>query len=206
LSNQWREKLGVGPVVGWFARQISDPVLRLRFLQAIMLPAPERYPLRRPYTFWFLVSFPVLLLLFTVPASAPWVRAPDAQRSGPPSVDQTPEIWIVEKTATFETYRNGLRIDNRYSTPNRPRSYLVFSATRPDDLWGHRRSVPAGIVFHSTEGLQLPFESGQPPALKRIGESLLTYVRLKRAYNFLDRPLWLCLPGGAGKQCGQPRR
>jgi len=96
-----------------------------------------------------------------------------------------PEIWIVEKTPAFEIYSNGLRIDNRYSTPNRPRSYLVFSATRPDDLWGHRRSVPAGIVFHSTESLQLPFESGQPPALKRIGESLLTYVRLKRAYNFL---------------------
>jgi hypothetical protein len=176
LSNQWREKLGVGPVAACFARQISDPVLRLRFLRAVMLPGQPRYPPRRPYTFWFLVSLPVLLLFFTAPASAPWVRAPEAHRPGPPTVevDHTPEIWIVEKTAAFETYRNGLRIDNRYSTPNRPRSYLAFSATWPEDMRGQRRSVPAGIVFHSTESLQLPF-----------GDSLLTYVRLKRAYNFL---------------------
>jgi N-acetylmuramoyl-L-alanine amidase len=190
LSNQRRKKLDASPVVAWFARQIPNPVLRLRFLRAIMLPAPERYPPRKSYSFWFLVSLPVLLLLFTVPASAPWVRAPDAQPPGPPTVgvDQAPEIWIVEKTAAFETYSNGLRIDNRYSTPNRPRSYLAFSATRPEDLRGHRGSVPAGIVFHSTESLQLPFESAQTPALKRIGESLLTYVRLKRAYNFvIDR-------------------
>src|ERR1700676_4365952 len=65
LSNQWREKLRVGPVVAWFARQISDPVVRLRFLRAVMLPGQPRYPPRRPYTFWFLVSFPVLLLFFT---------------------------------------------------------------------------------------------------------------------------------------------
>ena len=42
LSNQWREKLRVGPVVAWFARRIDDPILRLRFLRAVMLPGPER--------------------------------------------------------------------------------------------------------------------------------------------------------------------
>jgi hypothetical protein len=100
-------------------------------------------------------------------------------------VEQTPEIWMVKRTDAFETYSNGLRIDNRFSIANRPRSYLAFSATRPEDMLGHRRSVPAGLVFHTTEGLQASFESGQNPALKRSGESLLTYVRLKRAYNFL---------------------
>jgi len=103
-------------------------------------------------------------------------------------VEQTPEVWQVERTAVSETYSNGLRIDNRFSIANRRRSYLAFSATRPDDMRGERRSVPAGIVFHTTESLQAPFESGQNPTLKRIGEALLNYVRLKRSYNFvIDR-------------------
>jgi hypothetical protein len=197
LTNLRRKKPDTGPLIAWFARQIPNPILRLRFLRAIMLPGPERYPPRKPYIFWFLVSLPVVLLLFTAPVSTPWIRAPTAIRR--PSiadrpepargaVKQTPEIWIVEKTDAFETYSNGLRIDNRYSIANRRRSYVAFSATRPEDMRGHRRSVPAGIVFHTTESLQVPFESAQNPALKRIGESLLTYVRLKRAYNFvIDR-------------------
>ena len=194
MTNQRHKKINTGPVVAWFARRISNPILRLRFLRAVMLPGAERYRRRKPYSFWFLVSFPVVLLLFTAPASAPWVRAPTA--ISPPSVaerpepatgavEQTPEIWIVEKTDAFETYSNGLRIDNRFSIANRRRSYVAFSATGPEDTPGHRRSVPAGIVFHTTESLQVAFESAQNPALKRIGESLLTYVRLKRAYNFL---------------------
>jgi hypothetical protein len=191
LFNQWRKKLA-GPVVAWFARQIPNPILRLRFLRAVMLPGRERYPPRKSYAFWFLVSFPVVLLLFTAHQSAPWIRAPTAtrrpsvaDRPATGAVEETPEIWIVEKTDAFETYSNGLRIDNRFSIANRRRSYVAFSATRTEDMRGQRRSVPAGIVFHTTESLQVPFESAQNPALKRIGESLLTYVRLKRAYNFL---------------------
>ena len=124
---------------------------------------------------------------------APWVRAPaaisprsvaDRPEPATGAVEETREIWIVEKTDAFETYSNGLRIDNRFSIANRRRSYLAFSATGPEDTRGHRRSVPAGIVFHTTESLQVPFEPRQNPALKRIGESLLAYVRLKRAYNF----------------------
>jgi N-acetylmuramoyl-L-alanine amidase len=194
LTQPRHNKLDTGPLVAWFARRISSPILRLRFLRAVMLPVPDRYPPRKSFTFWLLVSFPVVLLLFTTPVSAPWVRAPTAisrpsvaNRPEPATgaVEQTQEVWIVEKTDTFEVYSNGLRIDNRFSIANRRRSYLVFSATRPEDIRGHRRSVPAGIVFHTTESLQVPFESAQNPALKRIGESLLTYVRHKKAYNFL---------------------
>lgn len=98
---------------------------------------------------------------------------------------QSPKIWRVEGTDDFETYSNGLRIDNRFSISNRARSYLVYSATRPEDIRGERRTVPAGIVFHTTESTQAPFEPGHNSALKRIGESLLTSVRLNRSYNFL---------------------
>jgi len=135
-------------------------------------------------------------MLFEAPTSAPRTRAVHGPRrlsaarplprlAAVQHVDQTPKIWQVERTDDFETYSNGLRIDNRFSISNRARSYLVFDATRPDDIRGQRRSVPAGIVFHTTETKQAPFESGQNAALKRIGESLLTAVRLKRSYNFL---------------------
>ena len=57
--------------------------------------------------------------------------------------------------------------------------------TIPKDLSGERRTEPVGIVYHTTESLQAPFEPGQNNVLKRVGESLLEYVRRRRCYNFL---------------------
>jgi hypothetical protein len=42
-----------------------------------------------------------------------------------------------------------------------------------------------GIVYHTTESLQAPFEPSQNDVLKRVGESLIEYVRRRRCYNFL---------------------
>jgi len=155
-------------------------------------------PPRMSYKSRLLVWCQVVLLLFTAPTLAPEVRTAGRTPNGiaPFSVvvspgpakvrvDETREIWQVERTDAFETYTNGLRIDNRFSVANHPRSYLAFSVARPDDVRGERRSVPAGIVFHTTESRQAPFEAEQNSALKRIGESLLDYVKRKRAYNFL---------------------
>jgi hypothetical protein len=94
-----------------------------------------------------------------------------------------PDVWLVEKSAPEETYSNGLRIDNRYVVAHYPRSYLAFPADRPGPAV--RRYDPAGIVFHTTESHQVPFEEGHNNALRRVGESLLEYVRRKFAYHFL---------------------
>jgi hypothetical protein len=96
-----------------------------------------------------------------------------------------PAVWQVEQIGNAETYSNGLRIDNRYSVAGRPRSYLAFPADRPQDSHGVQRSEPAGIVFHSSESQQAPFEAQQNRRLALIGQSLLDYVRQKGAYNFL---------------------
>jgi hypothetical protein len=181
--------MAIQTAVEWFAGTITSPVLRLRFLREFMPPPPPRHSRKSR----FLVAFPVVVLLFTAPASVrPANGIPRSSatvwRTAEVRVEQTPEIWQVEKTDASETYSNGLRIDNRFSIAGQPRSYLVFSATRTEDARGERRSVPAGIVFHTTESLQAPFESGQNARLKRIGESLLAYVRRKQAYNFvIDR-------------------
>jgi len=197
MTNQKHKELDTHPLTEWFAGQIDSPVMRLRFLRASMLPRQSSGPLYSPRisrTCWFLLPLSVVLFLFTAPALAPRVRAaksmpghPAALHAWPATVGlaRTREVWEVEKTAAFETYSNGLRIDNRFSVGNRPRSYRVFSATRPDDLQGQHRSDPAGIVFHTTESPQAPFDAEENSTLKRIGESLLNYVRLKRSYNFL---------------------
>jgi hypothetical protein len=92
------------------------------------------------------------------------------------------EVWLVEHSGSLETYSNGFLIDNRFAVSSHPRSYKAF----PVGGWpGVARTRPAGIVFHTTESLQAPFEADQNRTLKRIGESLLEYVRSKRAYRFL---------------------
>jgi hypothetical protein len=91
----------------------------------------------------------------------------------------------VDQTADSETYSNGLRIDTRFVSANHPRSYLAFPMASPDSGAGVRRTQPAGIVFHTTESRQAPFEASENRALKRIGESLVDYVRRKHAYHFL---------------------
>jgi hypothetical protein len=104
-----------------------------------------------------------------------------------PDPRQPEEVWQVERTANSETYSNGLWIDDRYAVPNRPRGYLAFPASRTDAP-AVRRSDPAGIVFHTTESSQAAFSPEDNGALRRIGESLLDYVRRKRAYHFvIDR-------------------
>ena len=97
-----------------------------------------------------------------------------------------PDVWLVEKSVSEETYSNGLRINNRYVVSHYPRSYLVFPANRAGPAV--RRHEPAGIVFHTTESHQVPFEADQNNALRRVGESLLEYVQRNFAYHFvIDR-------------------
>jgi hypothetical protein len=93
-----------------------------------------------------------------------------------------PNVWLVEKTAGSETWSNGLRIDNHFLVATHARSYLAFPA---DGSAPERRTTPAGIVFHTTESLQAPFEESANRMLKKIGESLLEYVRRREAYNFV---------------------
>lgn len=182
----------------WRARQISDPVERLRFLKKagpIPLAAePETKP-RRISRIWALalLAAPVFFLLARAagrfepnPAPEP-VRVIPRQQAAP-RPESLPEIWQVERTADYETYSNGLRIENRFATSNRPRSCVAFRMDPAAGPITERLKDPAGIVFHTTESTQAPFEADQNGRLQLIGESLLAYVRGKRAYHFvIDR-------------------
>jgi hypothetical protein len=190
-----------GSLVEWFAgRVIADPVVRLRFLKAVgPLPEPPPAPpappaprkLRHVIRLLLLLLLPLVVLasFFLVraaaratPSGAP-VRRFRAAAAAPGQ--QPTEVWEVENSGEAETYSNGLRIDNHFAVANHRRSYRAFPADLPEGDAGPLRSQPVGIVFHTTESLQAPFEAQQNGVLKRIGESLLEYVRRKRAYNFL---------------------
>jgi len=203
------------PWIDWTARRISDPVVRLRFLRAAA-PAWHEKPLRK--FSWACPAGLCLLAVVTLLAVGRYAVVRRARTVNPaqavaamaanpvnaavevatpagmalPKAESAPEIWQVEKATAFETYSNGLRIDNKFSTGNRPRSYLAFAAARSggvqDKAQDEVRTTPAGIVYHTTESLQAPFLPGQNGKLKQVGESLLDYVKRKKAYNFvIDR-------------------
>jgi hypothetical protein len=187
------------PWINRFADHIPDAVVRLRFLQAVApeesAPIPVRRRWRRTLRWALppLVALPLLsFVLLRATPSAPRVSVPvaaihlQAPLPAPVAGGAVPAVWQVEQTGGSESYSNGLRIDNRFAVSNHARSYWAF----PLDPSGaaERGSQPVGILFHTTESRQAPFEERQTRVLKRIGKSLLEYVQHKRAYNFvIDR-------------------
>lgn len=173
----------------WLAGRIHDPVTRLRFLQAVAPPPDiaEKSRLARlalPFLLFSVVIGLALLQTGGVRHAAARPARPVAH-ARPVASPSFSSIWLVENTAGSDLYSNGLRIDNRFVVANRPRAYLVISRKQPAAGKMIHRSEPAGIIYHATESQIVPFEPDQNRALQRIGESLLEYVRRKRAYHFL---------------------
>jgi hypothetical protein len=189
----------IRPLVDWTARQIHDPLWRLRYLQAVapVKPKESRWKSRKTIGLIALValamgatprSLRTAGAANAVPPALPAVRmapAPVPIHRVAPEAAPTADVWSVEKASSLETYSNGLRIENQYAVSNRPRAYLAYSYADPDTAGGEPRTLPVGIVYHTTESLQAPFESSQNNLLKRVGESLIDYVRRRRCYNFL---------------------
>jgi hypothetical protein len=177
--------------VEWYANRIDDPVARLKFLRSVTPLISDPSAARRR-SWRFALAAAVLLAVL---GSVVLLRAATRQKAvaaapRPKPVYRSPEplvapVWLVDKSADSETYSNGLRIDTRFESPSHPRAYLAFPADRPDDGPGARRTAPAGIVYHTTESQQLPFEASANSALKQTGESLIDFVRRRHAYHFL---------------------
>lgn len=186
---------GARPWVDQVARYIPDPVARLRFLKTVAPGLPDPEPGRRRH-------FPLMVLIVVIvtatvlslsllrgSARAP-VR-PQPHRPATPKVatgqaKSPPDVWPVERSAKSEIYSNGLRVETGFEGTTHARSFLAFPATLAQKT--QRRTEPVGIVFHTTESLQAPFEARENGVLKRIGESTLDYVRRRRSYNFvIDR-------------------
>jgi hypothetical protein len=185
------------PLLDWTASRIPDPVVRLRYLRAVAPPVLRSKACNPLKIIGYLAAG---VLTFLAPWSLRFVSArehsltpprPVAMAALTPPAPRTSDppagIWQVEKTAEFETYSNGLRIENQFAVGNRQRTYMAFPLSHPE-TGGLVQTQPVGIVFHTTESLLAPFEPAQNAYLKRVGESLLEYVRRRRAYNYvIDR-------------------
>ncbi len=175
--------------IAWRARRIDDPVARLRFLRRA---ACVSKPPLKPWLAQAGVRMMLILLgfLFVPPPTVSVGNAPIPFRPSfvPAAPETFPNVWLVEKRKDTEEYSNGLRIETRYETAGAARTYPVYGidpgSTQPIG-WGTK---PVGLVFHSTESLQAPFEAGENRTLQRIGEGLLAFVERNASYNYvIDR-------------------
>ncbi len=100
--------------------------------------------------------------------------------------DVIPNVWLVDQTHDFETYSNGLRVDDRYVKPGQKRIfYPVYQRGAIDAGQPEWRSEPAGIVYHTTESDQARFTADENARLKRIGKAVIGVVQQNHSYHFL---------------------
>lgn len=177
------------------AASIHDPVERLRYLQRSMIAkSPWRAHPLAGRTLWICLG--IALVCLWIPA----YRRSTANVSSPPKLlvhalastrtDASPNIWptvwLVDQSHDFETYSNGLRIDDRYVTPNQKRVfYPVYQSGAIDAGQPEWRSQPAGIVYHTTESDQASFTADENARLKRIGQAVIGVVQQHHSYHFL---------------------
>jgi hypothetical protein len=184
-----------GKVAGWRASRIDDPVARLRFLRhsvgdlAVWDPrttAGSRFYRRRGA----IIAVAALAALWAPSGAvldagrATWHRNP-VIRVQADSPETQPAVWQVDENKDFETYSNGLRIERRYEVANEPRAYQVLVRDAEDNGSATLRSEPAGIVYHTTESLQVPFEVQHAKQLEELSEGIVRYVRNNRSYNYV---------------------
>lgn len=189
------------------AALISDPVERLRYLRRTMegppsmvirvaakVLTPEFWKTGRS---WILFGLAVLTI-----GVAAWRPGHSTVNAAPTSVQRaatpanlslvarvTPppgKVWLVDSRNGVENYSNGLRIDDKYQVSNQPRPrYAVYAYTKKGLGIAEWKTMPSGIVYHTTESLLAPFEPGQNRRLMKIGSAVLEFVQKNLAYHFL---------------------
>jgi len=182
------------------AATIQDPVARLRYLQRTVVARESAIYGRANRLPWLGLALLFVLILTpgykksSVKASFPLKPAVHAlpvpgAEINPPDIlppDIIPNVWLVDQSRDFETYSNGLRVDNRYVKPNQRRIfYPVYQRDAIDAGEPEWRSEPAGIVYHTTESDQARFSADQNARLKLIGKAVIGVVQQNHSYHFL---------------------
>ena len=183
------------------AGQFQDPVQRLRYLQSSMGTVTGRPVLHATKSGraqkLAMLGVAMLLGYLLIPKYKASSRIPPvvkmsvppppiAQASVAPVPDTIANVWLVDQSRDFETYSNGLRIDDRFVTPFQRRIfYAVYQRGAIDASQPEFRSEPAGIVYHTTESDQARFTPDQNARLKRIAKAVIGVVQQNHSYHFL---------------------
>jgi hypothetical protein len=173
------------------AAAIQDPVERLRFLQRNSAPVPSQFSAvwrqrRLPLVGACLLLGCLLAPGYKAPRAATPISAPALISIAAAGANIPSNVWLVDRSKDFETYSNGLRIDDRYIKPNEKRVfYPVYQRGAIDARQPDWRSEPAGIVYHTTESDQARFTADENATLKRIGKAVIAVVQQNRSYHFL---------------------
>ncbi len=187
------------------ASKIEDPVAKLRFLKntekrvgqvETVLKRPQYWWLRNR-KFWFalgcLFMIPTLSLFRT---PMPYLVGVDNGLASRPGSGAKPfrespldKVWLIDTKNGIETWSNGLHVETRFSTTNRPREYYVWNRNQPNSSLNQLPDKKAaGIVFHTTESTLEELEEQKMRRLKLLGESLLQFVSKEKAYHYvIDR-------------------
>lgn len=190
------------------ASKIEDPIAKLRFLKDTdkrvggveKALGRSQYWWLRSGKLWLAIGFLLMIptmSLFRSQSVSP--RAANAnvlpQVAGAPVVAKArPEaplekVYLVDSRDGIESWSNGLHVQTRYATSNRPREYYVWNRKEPNSTLTQLPSrQPAGIVFHTTESTLEELEEQKLRRLKLLGQSLLSYVQKEKAYHYvIDR-------------------
>jgi len=180
-------------LIEWRSQRIEDPLEKLRFLrQAATSSMTVEASLKTPRR-WQWVSGGVLFAMITIcaftlarqPASTAAASLPE-RLSAQGGVHLMPKVWLVETKQDSDVYSNGLRVENKYAVDNEPRkSYPAFARRDAKESPMEWRTQPSGIVYHTTESLQLPFEQSATKAIQRVDVDVLGLVRKARSYHFM---------------------
>ena len=165
------------------ASRLRDPVARLRYLQTC-LTQPAAWARDSQRTSWAAFVSLALLLAAAAPTGSSAGSLPVKPKPPVPSPPvASGEVWLVEKTAQFELYSNGLRVERAWCVRGHPRSprWLNRDArTAPQPP-----PDPAGLVFHASENDPAPFAPPWTHRLKQQGESLLGWVQRHTLYHYV---------------------
>lgn len=180
------------PALNLIADRIGDPVIRLRFLKYVAPQIPGR-PRRRILRLLGVAAIccaaalglALLARSIDKAASAPHARLIHHPPAAPAAERPPAEVRLPLDDSGVEIYTNGLRVDARSVVATHHRSYLVFPADNRDGRGPLESNKPAGIVFHTTESRHPRIEDPDDRSTRRREESLVDYVRRRRAYHFL---------------------
>jgi N-acetylmuramoyl-L-alanine amidase-like protein len=100
------------------------------------------------------------------------------------------KVWLAEQGEGYEFYSNGARVLTEYQTDGPKRVYYRFdlAALSTAAQKAEQATTPVGIVYHLSEGDQLPFDDSYNSSLQNHSKALLEYARAHHLYNYvIDR-------------------